>query len=143
MSSAVPTDGGVLRASPFIRARVHSPVGNFCPRSLMVGQVNDRATFMARLVDSLLRGRAQPSARNEAAAAVSDVRAFVRAWRPTPTSAGTSQLLDAHQGGAAESGNAGAGEGHEESRSSNSDGGGPTAPNKPSADVLLKMAQVP
>ena len=31
MSSAVPTDGEVLRASPFIRTRVHSPVGTSVP----------------------------------------------------------------------------------------------------------------
>lgn len=103
---------------------------------------------MARLVDSLLRGRAQPSARNEAAAAVSDVRAFVRAWRPTPSSgtseaaAGTSRVLDAHQGGVANSSNAG-GHNQGEDRSSGSSGSsGPPVPNKPSADVLLKLAQV-
>lgn len=37
---------------------------------------------MGRLIDALLRGRAQPSSRHEAAAAVGDIRAFVHAWRP-------------------------------------------------------------
>lgn len=104
---------------------------------------------MARLVDSLLRGRAQPSARNTAAAAVSDVRAFVRAWRPTPSSPSSSKVAasaartsrgpDGHQDGAANGGSAGR-EGQEEGRSSNSSC--PPVPNKPSADVLLKLAQV-
>lgn len=44
--------------------------------------MQENAAFLARLVDSLLRGRAQPSIRHEAAAAVSHVRAFVHAWRP-------------------------------------------------------------
>lgn len=71
---------------------------------------------MARLVDSFLRGRARPSARNEAAAAVSDVRAFVRVWRPT--SSATSSAA-------------------EPSQVHNDEGN-----TKPSADVLLKLAQV-
>ena len=100
---------------------------------------------MTRLVDSLLRGRAQPSVRNEAAAAVSNVRAFVHAWRPTSNSwsskapAGVSQVLGARQSGLAGGGDAGVGDGQGESRNNNSV---PLVPNKPSADILLKLAQV-
>lgn len=71
---------------------------------------------MAKLVDNFLRGRGRPSARDEAAAAVSDVRAFVRVWRPT--SSGASEATGPSQA-------------HDEGSSI-----------KPSADVLLKLAQV-
>lgn len=84
---------------------------------------------MARLVDSFLRGRAGPSARTEAAAAVSDVRAFVRVWRPTGS--GTSEAT-----GGSQTHND---EGGIDSSSRSSSG---AMLNKPSADVLLKLAQV-
>ena len=83
-------------------------------------QITERAAFMSRLVDGLLRGRSPPFARHEAAAAMSEVRAFVRAWRPTTTD---------RRVGAQES------EGTE-------DGGCQIAPNRPSSDALLKLAQV-
>lgn len=83
-------------------------------------QITERAAFMSRLVDGLLRGRSPPFARHEAAAAMSEVRAFVRAWRPTTTDRTV---------GAQES------EGTE-------DGGRQIATKRPSSDALLKLAQV-
>ncbi|CAM9131369.1 unnamed protein product, partial [Laminaria digitata] len=77
---------------------------------------------MSRLVDGLLRGRSPPSARHEAAAAMSEVRAFVRAWRPT-----TSDRRTGGQG--------------QESEDMMEDGGRQVAPKKPSSDALLKLAQ--
>lgn len=50
-------------------------------------QMNERTVVMARLVDSLLRGRCSPSARHEAAAAMSEIRSFVRRWRRGETGA--------------------------------------------------------
>lgn len=50
-------------------------------------QMNERTVVMARLVDSLLRGRCSPSARHEAAAAMSEIRSFVRKWRRGETGA--------------------------------------------------------
>jgi len=109
---------------------------------------------MSRLVDSLLRGRAQPSARSEAAAAVSDVRAFVRAWRPA-VGPGASELKAAAAAAPAarasrarddaEERSADGAErreqGGEAGRSTNSVAGGPGA-DRPSPDVLLELAQV-
>ncbi|CAM9143853.1 unnamed protein product, partial [Ectocarpus fasciculatus] len=82
---------------------------------------------MARLVDSLLRGRAQAPARDEAATAVSDIRAFVQAWRPDPPASNDDQdSSDPARRG--RTGNHG---------SSGSD----SSLNRPSADNLLKLAQ--
>lgn len=93
--------------------------------SQSIEQINERAASMARLVDSFLRGRARPSARKEAAAAVSDIRAFIRVWRPT--SCGASDATTS-------------------SRMSGATGSSPphddTGSLKPSADALLKLAQV-
>lgn len=75
---------------------------------------------MSRLVDGLLRGRSPPFARHEAAAAMSEVRAFVRAWRPTTCDRRT---------GAQES-------------EDMEDGGRQDVQKKPSSDALLKLAQV-
>lgn len=86
-------------------------------------QITERAAFMSRLVDGLLRGRSPPFARHEAAAAMSEVRAFVRAWRPT-----TSDRRTGGQG--------------QESEDMMEDGGRQIAPKKPSSDALLKLAQV-
>lgn len=87
---------------------------------------------MVKLVDKLLRGRAQPSARHEAAAAVSDVRSFVRAWRPT---SGTASAATATKTAA------------DNSMSEEDIALGEVQRDhgdlvRPSADVLLKLAQV-
>ena len=107
---------------------------------------------MARLVDSLLRGRAQPSARSEAAAAVSDVRLFVRAWRPTdPKTSEAEAAARASRrgrGGGDDGGGEGRGDGDGNINSAEGQeeqGGGGTGgstANRPSADVLLGLAQV-
>ncbi|CAN0136246.1 unnamed protein product, partial [Ectocarpus sp. 6 AP-2014] len=82
---------------------------------------------MARLVDSLLRGRAQASARHEAATAVSDIRTFVHAWRPdAPASKDEQDSTEP--------------EGRGRTRSNGSGGSDPSM-NRPSADTLLKLAQ--
>lgn len=80
---------------------------------------------MARLVDSFLRGRARSSARNEAAAAVSDVRAFIRVWRPTGSGASEATTSSGTSGATRPS------PAHDD-----------TGSLKPSADALLKLAQV-
>ena len=70
----------------------------------------------------MLRGRSTPFARHEAAAAMSDVRAFVRAWRPAASEkrmAGGQDLSEEMEGGGVQ-----------------------IAPKKPSPDALLKLAQV-
>lgn len=88
-------------------------------------QMQEKTASMARLVNSLLRGRAQPSARHEAAAALSDVRAFVRACRPAPQG----------QAGGTETAR------HGEERTSGGDGGNTPRP-APPGGTLLKLAQV-
>lgn len=95
-------------------------------------QINARAALVVKLVDNLLRGRAQPSARHEAAAATSDVRSFVRAWRPTSNTASVASITSAVAGSSMSEEDVTPGEtrpGHESLI-------------KPSADVLLKLAQV-
>lgn len=87
---------------------------------LAYDQINERVACTARLVDSLLRGRAQASAHHEASAAVSDVRTFVRAWRP---SAAGAEAKPAPR--------------DEENASERGRGD-----QRPSPDVLLKLAQV-
>lgn len=95
-------------------------------------QINERAALMVKLVDKLLRGRAQPSARHEAAAAVSDVRSFVRAWRPT---SGTASAATATKTAADSSMS-------EEDIALGEERRGYGDLVRPSADVLLKLAQV-
>lgn len=90
---------------------------------LEIKQISGRAAFMAKIVDSLLRGRAQPSARHEAAAAVSDVRAFVRAWRTKTNGAATKTAVPRDEG-------------------RDRDARGKESAKRPPADVLLKLAQV-
>lgn len=75
---------------------------------------------MSRLVDGLLRGRSPPFARHEAAAAMSEVRAFVRAWRPTTSDRRT------------------CGQDSEDME----DRGRQLEAKRPSSDALLKLAQV-
>lgn len=134
-----------LSPSCFIIFRVENATACF--------QVRERAASMARLVDSLLRGRAQPSARNEAAAAVSDVRVFVRAWRPA-VGPGTSEpaaiapaapAARASRARDGEGGSAVGADGREsggEARGSTGRIAGGSVADRPSAEVLLELAQV-
>ncbi|CAM9364746.1 unnamed protein product [Sphacelaria rigidula] len=90
---------------------------------------------MARLVDSLLRGRAQPSARLEAAAALSDIRSFVRAWRPNMHGHGASGRRETGAGrqrGNEDMSGGGVDDTTESSRSATA---------APTASTLLKLAQ--
>lgn len=86
--------------------------------------MEEKAASMARLVDHLLRGRVQPSAKHEAAAALSCVRAFVRACRPTPQKEGGTETAQ-----------------HRKERRSDDASGNAPRPSPPGG-TLLKLAQV-
>lgn len=101
-------------------------------------QVNERTSLMVKLVDSIMRGRANPSSRNEAAAAVSDIRTFVRAWRPTPSSGVSAAEANSDS---SDSSNSGSGR-DEASRGQGRSSESATTLQRPSADALLKLAQV-
>lgn len=106
--------------------------------SSSIKQINERTTSLTKLVDSIMRGRAQPSSRNEAAAAVSDIRTFVRVWRPVPT--GLQEAAQTSDRSGSQISDSGGGD--ETGRGEVGTPKSATSLHRPSADVLLKLAQV-
>lgn len=96
--------------------------------------MHERVASLSRLVDSLLRGRAQLSARHEASAAVSDIRAFVRAWRPAAA-------VESNNVGGAVSEDSSSPSMSPSKSGNDADGADKITPSPP-ADALLKLAQV-